>query len=97
MRRNSNLPTLQHSSQKNTQSKGNMRVIEDKISLHETEITRNQKVILTLTNDFRLLKEELRAKEQQVEELSEMYQKSIEEIKYLHGLNKELKTSVHKL
>ena len=34
MRRNSNLPSLQHSSQKNTQSKGNMKVIEDKISHH---------------------------------------------------------------
>lgn len=51
-----NLPTLQANS-KHSKSKESVRLIENKITQHENEITRNQKVIISLTNDFRLLKD----------------------------------------
>lgn len=63
MRRNPTLPTIrdstQGSSNKNKEGVESYRKIEDKINSHDEEIVKNEKIISTLANEFRMLKEQL--------------------------------------
>lgn len=63
MRRNPTLPTIREStlasSNKNKEGVESYRKIEDKINSHDEEIVKNEKIISTLANEFRMLKEQL--------------------------------------
>ena len=91
-----NLPTLQ-TGLKQSQSREDVKTIEGKISQHENEIIRNQKVIISLTNDFRLLKDELCSQKKENEELNEMLRKMAENNQKLLASNKELRATIAKM
>ena len=74
-----------------------VRNLEDKVSSHDQELVKNEKLIITLANEFKMLKEQLEFEQNYNEKYKSTMAKYEEEnIRYLKAL-KEQKQTIHKL
>ena len=103
MRRNSTLPIIRDHNKKQGSAVSSQREtvtvrnLEDKVSSHDQELVKNEKLIITLANEFKMLKEQLEFEQNYNEKYKSTMAKYEEEnIRYLKAL-KEQKQTIHKL
>ena len=94
---NMNQNTLLNAEKGSNSKNSHIKEIEDKLSYHENEISRNQKTILTLTKQFKVLKDELLNEQELNKNNEKIHQRMVEETNRLVKRNKELKVMIGSL